>query len=60
MTDKSNNKSHPSIKNIKSNDTIKQKYSFKPVNLTDIEDVVKNVPTNKAIGGKILLNVLIM
>ena len=51
-------KSHPSIKKIKSNCTIKQKFSFKPVTTKDIESVIKNVPTNKVTGGKIPLNIL--
>ena len=51
-------KSHPSIKKIKSNYTIKQKFSFKPVTVKDIENVMKNVPTNKVTGGEIPLNVL--
>ena len=44
------NKSHPSIKKIKSNYTIKQKFYFKPVNIRDIENVIKNIPTNKVTG----------
>ena len=51
-------KSHPSIKKIKSNYTIKQKFSFKPVTVKDIENVIKNIPTNKVAGGEIPLNVL--
>ena len=51
-------KSHLSIKKIKSSYTIKQKFSFKPVTAKDIENVIKNVPTNKVTGGEILLNVL--
>ena len=51
-------KSHPSIKKIKSNYTIKQKFSFKPVTVKDIENVIKNIPTNKVTGGEIPLNVL--
>ena len=50
-------KSHPSIKKIKSNYTIKQKFSFKPVTVKDIENVIKNIPTNKVTGGEIPLNV---
>ena len=50
-------KSHPSIKKIKSNYTIKQKFSFKPVTVKDIENVIKNIPTNKVRGGEIPLNV---
>ena len=51
-------KSHPSIKIIKSNYTIKRKFSFKPVTVKDIENVIKNIPTNKFTGGEIPLNVL--
>ena len=51
-------KSHPSIKKINSNYTIKQKFSFKPVTVKDIENVIKNIPTNKVTGGEIPLNVL--
>ena len=51
-------KSHPSIKKIKSNYTIKQKFLFKPVTVKDIENVIQNIPTNKVTGGEILLNVL--
>ena len=40
-------KSHHSIKKIKRNYTIKQKLSFKPVTVKDIENVIKNIPTNK-------------
>ena len=50
--------SHPSIKKIKSNYTIKQKFSFKPVNVKDIENVIKKIPANKVTGGEIPLNVL--
>ena len=51
-------KSHPSIKKIKSNYTIKRKFSFKPVTVKDIENVIKNIPTNKFTGGEIHVNVL--
>ena len=51
-------KSHPSIKKTKSNYTIKQRFSFKPVTVEDIENVAKNTSTNKVIGNEIPLNVL--
>ena len=54
-------KSHFSIKKIKSSCTIKQKFSFMPVTEiieNDIENVIKNIPTNKVTGGEIPLNVL--
>ena len=50
-------KSHPSIKKIKSNYTIKQNFASKPVTVKDIENVIKNIPTNKVTGGEIPLNV---
>ena len=40
-------KSHPNTKKIKSNYTIKQKFSFKPVTVKDIENVIKNIPITK-------------
>ena len=51
-------KNHPSIKKIKSSYTIKQKLSFKPVTVKDIENVIKNIPTKNVTGGEIPLNVL--
>ena len=51
-------KSHPSIKKVKSNYTIKKKFSFKPVTVQDIENVIKNISNNKVTGGEIPLNVL--
>ena len=51
-------KRYPSIKKIKSNYTIKQTFSFKPVIVKDIENNIKNIPTNKVTGGEIPLNVL--
>ena len=59
MTDIINKyKNHPSTKKIKSNYTIKQKFSFKPVTVKDVENVIKNIPTDKATGGEIPLNIL--
>ena len=46
-------KNHPSTKKIKSNYTIKQKVTVK-----DVENVIKNIPTDKATGGEIPLNIL--
>ena len=51
-------KNHPSIKKIKSSYTVKQKFSFKAVSVKDIENVFKNIPTNKVRGGEIPVNVL--
>ena len=51
-------KNHPSIKKIKSTYTIKQKFSYKPVTVKDIENAIKNIPTNKVTGGEFPLNIL--
>ena len=51
-------KSHPSIKKIKSNYTIKQTFSFKPVTVKDIENVIKNIPTKKVTAVEVPLSVL--
>ena len=53
-------KSHSSIKKIKSNYTIKQKFFIKPVTVKDIQNVIKNIPTNKVTGFEIPLNFLLM
>ena len=51
-------KNHPSIKKIKSNYAINHKFSFKPVTVKDIENIIKNIPVNKAAGGEIPINIL--
>ena len=51
-------KIHPSTKKIKSNYTIKQKFSFKPVTVKNIESVIKIISADKVTGGEIPLNVL--
>ena len=51
-------KSHPSTKKIKSNYTIKQTFSFKPVTVKDIENVIKNIPTKKVTAVEVPLSVL--
>ena len=51
-------KGHPSIKKVRSNYTIKLKKNFKPVTVKDIENVIKDIPTNKVTEGEIPLNVL--
>ena len=37
---------------------MKQKFSFKPITVKDIENVIKNIPINKVTGGEIPVNVL--
>ena len=51
-------KRYPSIKKIKSNYTIKQTFSFKPVTVKDIENVIKNIPTKKVTAVEVPLSVL--
>ena len=49
---------HPSIMKIKSKYAIQEKFSIKPVIVKDIENIIKNMPNNKASGGEIPLNIL--
>ena len=59
LTDITNKyKNHPSINKSKSNCTVKQKFSFMPVTVNDVEIVIKNVPTKKGNGAGIPLNIL--
>ena len=36
----------------------REKFSFQPVSVKDIENVIKNIPSNKASGGDIPIHVL--
>ena len=49
---------HPSIMKIKSKYAIQEKFSVKPVTVKDVENIIKNIPNNKASGGEIPLNIL--
>ena len=49
---------HPSIMKIKSKYTIQEMFSLKPVTVKDVENIIKNIPKNKASGGEIPLNIL--
>ena len=49
---------HPSIKNIKRNYKITSKFSLKPVSDKFVKDVINNLSSNKAAGGKIPLEIL--
>ena len=51
-------KNHPSIVKIKSKYLIKEKFSFQPVSVKDIKNVIKNIPNNKASGGNIPIQIL--
>ena len=49
---------HPSIMKIKSKYAIQEKFSVKPVTAKDVENIIKNIPNNKASRGEIPLNIL--
>ena len=49
---------NPSIKNIKRNYKITNKFSFKPVLEEFVKDIVKDFSSNKAAGGEIPLKIL--
>ena len=49
---------HPSIMKIKSKYTIQEMFSVKPVTVKDVENIIKNIPNNKASGEEIPLNIL--
>ena len=51
-------KNHRSIVKIKNKYLIKEKFSFQPVSVKDVENVIKNVPSNKASGGDIPIQIL--
>ena len=51
-------KNHLSIIKIKSNYIVQEKFSFKPVSVKDIENIVKNIPKNKTAGGEIPLDII--
>ena len=44
---------HSSIMKIKSKCTIQEKFSVKAVTVKDFENIIKNMPNNKASGGEI-------
>ena len=43
---------------IKSKYAIQEKFSVKPVTAKDVENIIKNIPNNKASRGEIPLNIL--
>ena len=49
---------HPSTMKIKSKYTIQEMFSVKPVTVKDVENIIKNIPKNKASAGEIPLNIL--
>ena len=51
-------KNHPSIVKTKNKYLIKEKFSFQSVSVKDVENVIKNIPNNKASGGDIPIQIL--
>ena len=51
-------KNHPSIVKIKNKYLIKEKFSFQPVSVKDVENVIKNISSDKASGGDIPIQIL--
>ena len=50
---------HPSIKTIKQNfDITSSKFSFQPVSVNDVKQVIKDLKSNKSVGGDIPTNIL--
>ena len=51
-------RNHPSIVKNKSKYLILEKFSFQLVFVKDVENVIKNIPSNKASGGEIAIQIL--
>ena len=51
-------KNHPSVLKIKSKYLIQEKFSSQPVSVKDVENIIKNIPSNKASGGDIPIQIL--
>ena len=51
-------KNHPIIVKIKHQYLMQEKISFHPVSVKDVENVIKNIPSNKAAGGDIPIQIL--
>ena len=49
---------YPSTIKIKNKCLIKEKFSFQPASVKDVENVIKNIPSNKASGGDIPIQIL--
>ena len=49
---------HPSIKAIKQNFNITSKFLFQPVSVNDVKQVIKDLKSNKSVGGDIPTNIL--
>ena len=51
-------KNRPNTVKIKSKYLIKEKFSIQSVSVKDVENVIKNIPSNKASGGDISIQIL--
>ena len=51
-------RNHPSIIKIKERYKVKEDFSFRLVTTEEIKAVIRDLPTNKAAGGEMPLNVL--
>ena len=51
-------KNHPSVLKIKSKYLIQEEFSFQPVSAKDVENIIKSIPSNKASGGDIPIQIL--
>ena len=51
-------KNHPSTVKMRNEYLIKEKFSFQPIFVKDVENVIKNIPSNKASGGDIPIQIL--
>ena len=51
-------KNHPSVLKIKNKYLIQEKFSFQPVSVKDVEKIIKNIPSDKASGGDIPIQIL--
>ena len=49
---------HPSIKTIKQNFNITSKFSFQPASVNDAKQIIKDLKSNKSVGGDIPINIL--
>ena len=49
---------HPSIKAIKQNFNITSKFLFQPVSVNDMKQLMKDLKSNKSVGGHIPTNIL--
>ena len=48
---------HPSIKNIKKKCKNIKKFSFRPVTADDVKKVIKDLKTNKSVGGEVPIDI---